>query len=352
MSPQVAIPTTDPAGYREGMNRGLAIAAAALVVLSLSACTEIGAIGEQTAIDLALGGLENSLTSDYGVTAVASKQMDAEYHFSVTVTIDRVPVAKRADVITAVDEVLGGSAFGSASARLAIGPDDVPVYSQSVFGEDTLAGDLDYWAAVEDAVGPVSFGIFEDPDGDGPLTRARNIYRETDLDYSALAGLSLDVTALDSWGSLGVSAMGGLPSTEVADVLAVLTETIPLRDYAELDQATSIALDWSPGTATWYLVSSSLDYDLEDPETLATTDPAASADWPIAVAAASRVAGAGIPPSHFLYSSSEGLGGIVWLGECSAETQANDGDRLLFAALQTAGVDMPNGSAPGWCSGG
>lgn len=334
------------------MKRHAALALGIVLAATLTGCSAITAVGEQTGIDLALAGLVSTLESDHGVTAVTTKNMDADYRFSVTVTIDTLPADKRVDVITAVDDVLGGSAFGSASANLWIGPADVPEYSQRVFGADTLAGDLDYWAAVEDAVGPVSFSISEDPDGDGPLTRARNVYRETAMDYSPLTALALDETAFDSWGSLGVSAMGSLPSAEVAVVLAALTETIPLRDYADLDQPTSIALDWSGETANWYLTSSSLRYDLEDPQSLATTDPVESTDWPIAVAAASRIAGAGIPPSHFLYSGSEGLGGTIWLGECSTEPQANDGDGLLFTALQTAGVAMPAGSAPGYCSGG
>lgn len=336
------------------MRRRVVIAAAAVGVLMLSGCTEIGAISQQTQIDVALGGLVSELETDYGVTAVTDKQMDAEYRFSVAVTIasEEVDRANRAAVISTVDEALGGSAFDNTTAWFTIGTDLAPVFSQNHFGADTLQSDLEYWSAVEEAVGDVSFSISDDPDGAGPLTRARGVYSPTPIDYGALAGVALDATALDSWGSLGASAMGSLPSAEVAGVLVALAETIPLRDYADPDQPTSIALDWSAETATWYLTSSSLQYDLEDPASLATTDPAASPDWPIAVVAASRIAGAGILHSHFLYSGSSGLGGIIWLGECSAEPEANDGDRLLFAALQSAGVVMPAGSAPGWCSGG
>jgi hypothetical protein len=351
--PQVVVPPPRNDRYREGMKRWVGLAAAALCALSLSGCAVIGAAGQQTAIDVALSGLSSGLEAEHGVTATTTKQMDAEYRFRVTVTIDEVPRDKRVAVITAVDEVLAGSAFDGASAWFGIGGEALPVYSQNVFGLDTLESDLDYWSTVEDAVGEIGFGISDDPDGDGPLTRARSVYRETPMDYGPLVDIELDDTALDSWGSLGVTAVGSLPSAETAAVLSTLAETIPLRDYANLDEPLSISLDWSTETgATWFLLSTSLKYDQTDPETLAATDPTATRDWPVAVAVASRIAGAGIQSSLFGYTGTDNLGGIVWFGECGTEPQANDADEALFAALQTAGVVMPAGSAPGWCSGG
>lgn len=322
-----------------------AIAVVALLALSLSGCSAITAVGEQTSIDLALSRLVSTLESEHGVTAVTRKDMNAEYHFSVTVTVDEVPREKRVDVVTAVDEVLGGSAFGSAAVQFTIGGEMLPSYSQYLFGADTLATDLEYWAAVEDAIGEVSFGISSDPDGDGPLTRARSVYRDTAMDFALLGDIQLDETALDSWGSLGVSATGTLPSAGAAAALAELTTSIPLRDYLEAEPGLSLSLDWmGEQGGMWTLTSASLSDE--------ASDPAASTDWPIAVHAASVIAGAGIHESHLGYFSNFGMGGIVWLGECDGELAVGPVDTELFDGLVSAGVVMPAGSAPGWCSGG
>jgi len=327
------------------MKRHAALALGVVLAATLTGCSAITAVGEQTGIDLALTGLVSSLESDHGVTAVTTKNMDADYRFSVTVTIEALPVDKRADVITAVDEVLGGSAFGSASANLWIGPGDYPVFSQSVFGEDTLARDLEYWSAVEEAVGPVSFGIYEDPDGDGPRTRTRGVSLPTAMDYSALVGIELDPTALDSWGSLGVSAVGTLPGSEAANALAVVSADIPLRDYADPGQPIGLSLDWTePDAAQWTVTSGSLPDD--------ASNPTASTDWPAVVDAAGKIAASGIRNSHFAYFSDFGAGGVVFFGDCMVDLAVGPVDADLFDGLVAAGVAMPAGSAPGWCSGG
>jgi hypothetical protein len=338
------------------MKRTLVIATAVATALMLSGCTEIGAISEQTQIDVALNGLVGTLESDHGVTAVVSKQMDVDYNFTVHVAIDarEVDAANRGEVITLVDEALGGGAFDSATTWFQIGDDVLPLYSQNVFGLETLESDLEYWTAIEQEVGAVSFSISSDPDGNGPLTRTRGVHRETVIDYTALTGIPLDETALDAWGSLGVSAMGSVPSAEATAVLAELTPRIPPQDYTEPEAPLALALDWvsEPEVANWYLTSSSLQYDMDDATSLELTDPAASADWPIAVEAASRIAGSGIRASLFAYFNAQNLGGAVWLGECGTQTESNAIDEALFTALQSAGVVMPAGSAPGWCSGG
>ena len=333
----------------------LAAAGLAIAALMLTGCSAIGAMGEQTGIDLALNGLVSTLETTYGVTAVTRKEMNAEYHFSVSVTIDASEVSRdnRVGVITTVDETLGGSAFGSAETRFSIGSDAAPYFSQSVFGYDRLAADLEYWAAVEAAVGEVSFSISDDPDGNGPLTRARGVSSLTPIDYGLLGSIELDDTALDGWGSPGVSATGTLPDADAARVLRELTATIPPLDYADPDLALGISLDWTsePQAANWILRSSTLVYDMTDPVAWEATDPAASTDWPIAVEAASRIAAGGIRGSQFGYFSEQDLGGIVQFGECSTELAANAQDTKLFERLQSAGVVMPPGSAAGWCSG-
>jgi hypothetical protein len=141
-------------------------------------------------------------------------------------------------------------------------------------------------------------------------------------------------------------------------VLRELTATIPPLDYADPDLALGISLDWTsePEAANWTLQSSSLVYDLTDPLALAVTDPAASADWPIAVEVASVIAAAGIPSSQFTYSGLQGLGGFVHFGTCASElavspADISPADTGLFDGLQSAGVVMPPGSAAGWCSG-
>ena len=277
------------------------------------------------------------------MTAAPATQMDADFQYTVTVALDPAGItpANRAAVITAADETLGGSAFGSASVNLVIGEYE---YSQAVFGQDSLAGDLDYWAEVERAVGPVIFSISGDPDGDGPQTRARSIQSSTAVDYAALDSIELDASALDSWGSPGVYATGTLPSAAAAALLNELTEMIPLMDYEDPDLAIGILLDWSadPEVAQWTVVSSSLPGD--------ATNAAASADWPTMVAAASRIAIAGIRGSHIAYVNRQGLGGVVTVGACTGTLDAVIPSTDLFAALQTAGVPLPEGSAPGWCS--
>ena len=333
----------------------LVAAGVAITSLLLTGCSAIRAMGEQTGIDLALSGLVSTLETTYGVTAVTHKEINAEYQFQVSVTIDAGEVSRdnRVGVITTVDETLGGSAFGSAMVRFSIGTDTAPLYSQDVFGDDHLATDLEYWAAVEAAVGEVSFSISSDPDGDGPLTRARGVNSLIAIDYGLLGSIELDNTALDTWGSPGVSAMGTLPDANAARVLRELTATIPPHDYADPDLALGISLDWTsePQAANWILRSSTLVYDMTDPVAWEATDPAASTDWPIAVEAASRIAAGGIRGSQFGYFSEQDLGGIVRFGECSTELAANAQDTKLFERLQSAGVVMPPGSAAGWCSG-
>ena len=338
------------------MRRTLVIAAAAAGALALTGCTELGAISEQTQIDVALNGLVAALEADYAVTAVTSKRMDVDYSFTVNVAIeaDEVDAANRSEVITLVDETLGGGAFDDATTWFSIGGDALPLYSQNVFGLDTIDGDLDYWDAVEQQVGAVNFSISSDPDGDGPFTRTLGVHSDAVIDYTALAGIPLDDTALNAWNSFGVSAMGSLPSAGASAVLAELTATIPPHDYNNPEAPLALALDWvgEPEVANWYLTSASLDYDMDDATSLELTDPAASADWPIAVEAASRIAGSGIRASLFGYFNAQNLGGAVWFGECSTQPEANALDEALFTALQSAGVVMPEGSAPGWCSGG
>ena len=333
----------------------LVAAGVAITGLLLTGCTAIRAVGEQTGIDLALSGLVSTLETTYGVTAVTHKEMNADYQFQVTVAIDAGEVSRddRVGVITTVDETLGGSAFGSAMTIFSIGTDAAPQYSQDVFGDDHLASDLEYWAAVEAAVGEVSFSISSDPDGDGPLTRGRGINSLTPIDYGLLGSIELDDTALDGWGSPGVSAMGTLPDADAARVLSELTATIPLLDYAGPDLALGISLDWTsePQTVNWTLRSSSLVFDLTDPLALAATDPAASADWPSAVEAASVIAAAGIPASQFTYIGLQGVGGFVHFGTCASELAVSPVDTGLFDGLRSAGVVMPPGSAAGWCSG-
>lgn len=310
-----------------------------IAALTLTGCTEIRSIGEKAGIDLALQSLAATLDESYGITAVTAAELDQNYHYSVNVSLDAdgVTTQNRVGLITAVDETLGGSAFGSADVRFAIGDYENDYYSQGVFGLDTLPGDLRYWEAVEAAVGEVSFGISSDPDGDGPQTRARNIHRPSAVDYAALQQIELDATALDTWSSAGITAYASLPSAAAAEVLI----GFPALDYTVVDQPLGLGLDWS-SQPTWTLLSASLPDE--------ATDPAASADWPVAVDAVSQIVASGIRGSQFTYMSPFGAGGIVYLGECAGEQSVGPGDEALLAGLVAAGVELPEGTAPGWCA--
>jgi len=330
------------------MTHRVALVAAALAAaLLLTGCTEVKSIGEEAGIDLALTGLTTALDEQHGVTLNSATSMDADYRFAVTVMIDRAEVTadNRDAIIHAVEETLAGGAFGSATRWFSIGTDAEPYYSQNIFGLETLTTDLEYWHAVEDVVGDVSFSVSE-PEGDGPFTRIRSIQKSSPMDYGALASVSLDSTALDSWGSPGVGAQGTLPSAEIAAALAAVTEIVPFYQYSDGAQPPAVDLMWSglTNTSSWTLHSSG-------PADLAT-DPEASSDWPVAVEVISLLIAAGVADSHFSFFNDATAGGIVHLGECDAEISAGPPDTELFDSLRAAGVALPAGSAPGWCSAG